>query len=521
MNKNTNLVKNVITVVVFGFFCKIIVIIKDLQLASEFGTASVIDNLIMTQSMIGFPVMIINTVLTASFIPLYLGIKSKSGIEDAEVFFHKLFLKVFLLSLLLILVLYITRDYYIYIFASGFSDEKKLALEKMFVVSLIGMAFTLACNLLVLRFQAVNEYKLTSFIIVPQTISTIIVIYFSSIYSSDYLSYINIIAPVCGFVFMIFIYKLYLERSFTFSYSAIFTIDEHERKICLIAAPLLISSLFNQFNVIIDRNIISSFDDGQLAAVNYAIKVCTIFSSIIMPILVVFLPSLSEKSANKEFSAISKDIINILKSSFYILLPILALVSLESKLIVKVLFFRGEFDIEAVNTTSLILAPYLFSLAFFQFLNGVMVRAYFSVGKVKYTIYINVVTVIFNIMANLYFSSLYGLFGIAIASFFSGIFCFLLYLYFFKKIFGINIFIQSSAYLFKASLFTSLVCGLYSVCSYIISPSGFILTSWIELITKVLLYLCLFILLIYTLKINFYKKLIYNIKENIFDRNKG
>ena len=202
-NKN-NLIKYIYTVLVFGVLCKSIVLIKDLQLASTFGSSLIVDNLIMSQSMIGLPIMIVNTILTASFIPEYLKVKKIKGDAKAEEFFLKITFKVILLSLLFSAALFVFKDYYIYIFASGYRDDKLILLSSMFSISLIGVTFTIVTNMLTLRFQAVNEYKITTLVAVPQTILIMVVIYGSSIYNNKYLAYVNIVGPIVGFVFLLY-----------------------------------------------------------------------------------------------------------------------------------------------------------------------------------------------------------------------------------------------------------------------------------------------------------------------------
>ncbi|EJV9414805.1 polysaccharide biosynthesis C-terminal domain-containing protein [Vibrio vulnificus] len=503
--------KNVTMVLFYGVICKFFVFFKDLILAATFGTMGYVDLLLMTQAMVGLPVMVISTMLTASFIPKFLDIKNNKGDNEAEIFFYGIAVKTLIFSVILSIFLLLVDDLYIQLFASGYNQEKKEALKMMFQLSLSGVSITLVYNVLLLRMQAVNEFKVSSFSNIPQTIAVIFIILFSNQIGGKYLALINVIGPLVSLLFLGTFYVYRYNSTFRITKN-ILTLSDNEKAIIKLSLPLLISSFLNQLNLIVDRNLASGLDEGMLAALGYSIKICAILSSIILPLLVVFLPSFSSKSGENKLIEIRKEVNKILSTSIYLLLPIILFVCLNVTELVELLFQRGEFSEEDTITTSMLTIPYLFSVVLFQFINGILIRAFFSINKIKETIIVNASIVLLNIALCVTLTPIIGVYGIAISSAISGFFGFALYFYYYSKIFKFKLTykIAKDSIPFVASI---------SICFSLITLINKIFVigfgAFMVIILNLTLAFAFIYLLVMILNVKFYKKLAFDIISRV------
>lgn len=410
---------------------KVFVIAKDIQLAYLFGSSAIVDILMMSQSMTALPIMVVNSILTATFVSNYIRIRRVSEARAEELYISVLY-KIFILCLIVSFLMFIVRRPLIDLFAPGFNAEKKTTLSLMFYASIIGMAFTIIQSATVLRLQAVDEHKHTNLLAAPQTIGVMAVIYLAHRVDETILAAVNLISPLIG---VLYINYVYMKRSMSmpsFSVARAFRFSPHERQMLLFTLPLIFSAIFNQVNMIVDRVIASNFPDGQLASLGYALKICAILSTFVLPILAIFNPYFAQmhKASQED---VYKNVSGIVKNTIMVLLPVLAMVSISSEDIVDLIFGYGEFGPEATRVTAGVASIYIYPTVLFTLVNGIIVRFLFAVKKVAATVLINLFVVVFNIILSVNLAREYGVYGLAFATLTSCAVGFVVYYYFFLR----------------------------------------------------------------------------------------
>jgi putative peptidoglycan lipid II flippase len=410
---------------------KVFVIAKDIQLAYLFGSSAIVDILMMSQSMIALPIMIINGILTATFVNNYIRIKRVSEVR-AEEFYINVIYKIFFLCLIISLLMFIVRRPLIDLFAPGFNAEKKSALNLMFSASIIGMAFTIIQNTIVLRLQATDEHKHTNLLSAPQTIGVMCVIYLAYRVDEAILAMVNLIAPVIGVLYIYYVYKKRRTSIVNFNVLKSLRFSHHERQMLWFALPLIFSAIFNQVNMIVDRMIASNFPDGQLASLGYALKICAILSTFVLPVLAILNPHFAQMHKSSQEN-VYKSVSGIVKNTIMVLLPVLAIISIASEDIVKLIFGYGEFGQEAIKLTAGITSIYIYPAVLFTLASGIIVRFLFTVKRVAVTVYISLFVVFLNILLSVNLAREYGVYGLAFATLTSCGVGFVVYYYFFLQ----------------------------------------------------------------------------------------
>ena len=98
-----------------------------------------------------------------------------------------------------------------------------------------------------------------------------------------------------------------------------------------------------------------------------------------------------------------------------ILIPLTFFIVVNSHEIVKLLFFRGAFNLNDVSITSKVFQSYIIGLLFLS-IREILIRFFFAMNDSKTPLILSFFSVVINIILNIYFYKTYGVFGIALAT---------------------------------------------------------------------------------------------------------
>ncbi|MFJ8246331.1 murein biosynthesis integral membrane protein MurJ [Peribacillus asahii] len=178
--------------------------------------------------------------------------------------------------------------------------------------------------------------------------------------------------------------------------------------------PILITTAINRLTLITDRIFAGGGQSGELAAFNYATKlinlpIAIIGTSLVNIMFVNFIKTKVEKGK--------------LGSEYVRLLLIIGLIvtifmCTFSELIVKNVYGYGEFSDESVKRTAVIL-QFLSLTIPLQFIMQFYLKATYGFLSNKEILKINLIGIICNIILNVIFITLIGIYGVAISTFLS------------------------------------------------------------------------------------------------------
>ncbi len=187
--------------------------------------------------------------------------------------------------------------------------------------------------------------------------------------------------------------------------------EEGLRKISSLTIPVLFSSLFSQFYLLINRMLASGLDQGSISAMDYANKIYnTVFTVFILSIITVIYPNLSLLS----------DKVDVFKQSLVKGMKMIILISIPTTVgffvlrtaIVSVLFERGAFNPYDTLVTSSALAGFsagMLGVGLCELFN----RSFYSIKDTKTPMIIGIITVFINVLLNILFVKLWGVGGLA------------------------------------------------------------------------------------------------------------
>lgn len=436
----------------FGFF-------REFVLSFYYGAGKVSDAFIIANTIPTSIIAFIGVAIASVYLPRYSKLEAKNK-KVAENFTDKVLTMLLSISIIIIIIGYFLTEQLINIFAFGF-DEETFNLSKKFTqITFLSVFFLLLTPIFQTLLNKSGKYHISSLSGFPLNFIVIASI-FLSYYINIYFLPIGIV--IGSFLQMVFLYLFVRKTNYKFMPKSFFN-DKDIKIILVLALPVFFGVAVNQINLIIDRSLASTVAVGGVTAMNYANKINWLiqgaFSTTIATIY--FTEASKDLSNTKNIQIKLKRAINDLN---ILIAPSMILCIFFSEEIIRFLFMRGNFDIQALKLTT---GPLLFySIGFIGFAyREIFSRTYYLLNNTKTPVVSAFIGMVINVILNFLLVSYMGLSGLALATSISAILSSLLLLYGLrKKKYKINI---SLGFVFnsfmKYSILFIMPLGILTVC---------------------------------------------------------
>jgi putative peptidoglycan lipid II flippase len=233
--------------------------------------------------------------------------------------------------------------------------------------------------------------------------------------------YSLIVGTIVGSIVQIIVFIPFLKKyKYRFVWNSAWT--EDHRALVNISLPVLLTSLFSQINITVDRIFASGLQPGSISALNYGIKVnMLIIGTTIMAISSIVFPLFSKLWAEKKKELFFESVSASVSQLTLVMLPLCSMMSILSRPIIKVLFERGAFDSSATNLTATAFSCSIFILVGLS-IREILNKALYSMQDSKGPFIGTIVLVISNILFEILLVPMFGISGLTLATAIANIF---------------------------------------------------------------------------------------------------
>jgi len=347
--------------------------------------------------------------ISAALIPMIVRLRN----ENEEVRLKQLIGSMFSLTSLLMVVLtmslYFVLEPFVQIYVPGFSEPFKdltLHMLKIIVPTFVAIALI---SLITAILNAYRYYLIPALGPIFYSLGVIIgAVFFSSTYGVESLMIGMAIGILVHFVFalcFIFFKKISIKPSLV--------INEDIKQVGILVLPIFISVAAFQLNVLVDRMMASTAEQGSVAALGNAnvlvqLPISLFVGSMVLPLF----PTIADKLSKNDFSGTRELLSNTYRLIGILLFPVTGIFLVLSEPIIAVLFQRGAFDEYSVSLTSKALLFY--SVMVFPFaMRDIMTRAFYSLQDTWTPVVNSVIMVTINIILMLILVPQFGMIGVA------------------------------------------------------------------------------------------------------------
>lgn len=411
--KNKEIVKSVVQVTSLVIGIKLIGFIKQVVVASIFGATLETDAYFSAFGFITGLTIVFLQALSMSNISVYAKVKETDGINATnrlmsgllEIF---LVMAVFIMGIIIIILPLLAK-----VLAPSYDANGNLLLQK-FIAELLPVFILMTIELIL--GSVLNAEKKFGITRLEGLFYSVIIIVLCLVYRSKYGVGILIIGRYVSYILFIGFLVIRLPKYIRF------TVVKHpfrEKNVIWVLSqmgPLLVGNAVVQLNQIIDRTLASYFKDGAVSALNYAHVLEQLVSAALIVetgnILFSHFSTMFVRGEKKEITLLME---KALKALFIILIPTTIVTFVCSEQIVRIVYLRGNFSLDAVELTQTMIKYYALKFPFLA-IQEIISRSCYAYNETKGPAKVGAVSVIINIILSVFLSTVIGLKGIAMGT---------------------------------------------------------------------------------------------------------
>ncbi|MDF2558041.1 MAG: murJ 2 [Bacillales bacterium] len=425
MSEKTKSYKSIQLLIFFNLLLAFVAFIKDIVLASYFGTSEVADSInlaLFLPDTIGNN--LVGAAIAVAIIPVLTRLTLKDEFYKSLQVIQRISILLLALSLALFLVVVLFNEPFLRLFSIHNKEQITLVGDYFWIMApiiFIAPLWLMGSSIL----QASRKFivpAITPIIFNGFLLISLIVCQFLNIPQSiggKTFSVVITFSTLFVFLFTWFFVLKDYKNVWKYKYSKHYskhTRDLKEiRKIGATFLAYLFILLFSQIALFFERMFASTLETGTVAALTYAFRISQFPIWVFIAAVNTFiLPTISLHLEKKDITALKND----LWKSFLFVIGISGSVSLLlvtfSEPILHILLGRGSFTNESVELTSSILKSYGLSIVG-QSLYVFCMRYYVAEGKMKTPLYLGLLACVLNIVLLYFFVPNVGAVGIGYA----------------------------------------------------------------------------------------------------------
>ncbi|MDD4290304.1 MAG: murein biosynthesis integral membrane protein MurJ [Patescibacteria group bacterium] len=407
---NKTVLGGAILISVFSVLSKILGLLRDRILASNFGAGHILDSYFAA---FRIPDFIFNSLilgaLASAFVPVFVKLSKEDEKHAIKVSNSVLNIITLILSVLC-LIAFFNIDFLVKLLAPGFNYFQLQLTARLSSIMLISVVIFGFSSVMSSILNSKKTYITYSIAPVFYNLGLIVGIIASKYFGYDMLAWGVVLGALLHFLIqLIEVIKLGWKYEFLFNFK-----DKNVLRIFKLMIPRTFGLVVNQINQIVITMIASSLIAGSISIFYFALNLQSFVVSIFgVSIAVAIFPVLSEfvGSANHKDLKIYLEK-NLRKITFFVL-PLSVFMILTRFEIVKIILGAGNFNLQNVNYTAGVLGVFSVSLIF-QCVSAIIARVFYAYENTKTPVIIAIISLIANIILCFILSKMMGIKGIAL-----------------------------------------------------------------------------------------------------------
>lgn len=496
------MIKTSIILMLCVFLSKIFGFLREIVIASYFGTSLSTDAFFVAQNIPAIAFAAIGAAISVAVIPIYTKLM-KEDKNKASYFINNLLTISFLLTTILMIICIVFSKQIVLLVAPSLEEAGVILASKILKILSITLFFTMFSYIFGGMLNSNNKFYIPQLAAIPYNIISVLAV---MVLSKKIDIWSLVVGTILGMLIQTIVHIIPICKFNKYKLTLNFK-EENLKKLLILSWPMVITVLFQQLNLVVDKNVASNFAVGSISAINYSNRIIGIvygiFSVSLMTVLYAkFNELIISKNKNEVFRLLLKSLIIVL----FVTLPVTMLSIVYDKEIISIVFGRGAFDAAAISMTSQVYLYYSFSI-FSMAANDIILRCYYSLDDAKTPMIVTIISVIINIILSITLSKFIGLGGIAISTSIAMVIQTILLLALLKKKykFTLNDFIKEILKIIVANL-------IILILLYIIDKQVNV-NVILELIISVLFCLIVYIIILYFFKVSFKEDIISLLKK--------
>ena len=415
--KARGILKTTLAVTLLIFVSKAGGFIRETIMAAYYGTNAAMDAYNSAYSLYYVPVLLFNSCITSTLIPVYVRIHEEDGLARANRFASNVLNLFGLAAMAVSVIMFMLAGPIVSLTNGGYAPEKQELTAQLLRIMLPSLVFLVSSIVLSSILNAREKYlaaQLTGF---PITIALVAAtVCFSGQYGIQALAWGVFVSGILQVVILLpslrktFTYHLHFDHN-----------DAEFRHLLLLACPAVLSMAVNELNHMIDRFLATGLGDGVVAGMNFAYKLIIFLQGVLLvPLTTIMFSKMSQRAAKGDKKGIAEIVMRCFEVVALVILPITAICMVMADDVIRAAYMRGQFNASSVAITTGPFFFYVIGVIGFG-LRDLLNRAFHSMQDTRTPMVNSAVTVVLNIILNVMLVRTMGSSGLALATTISGL----------------------------------------------------------------------------------------------------
>ena len=390
--------------------------IREMVAAHYFGTQPEYDAYVAAYALFYIPVLLLNSCITSTLVPMYTEARARRGLERADRFASNAINILALIALGVTVLMLLLAGPLVRIVYSGYEPWKVDLTAELVRIMVLTLAFNITSISLASLLNAQEKYiaaQITGFPLSLAIISAAAL--FAGTHGVRALAWgvfaANILQTLVLVPFMRgwFHYRLIVDFR-----------DRRFRHLMALAGPAVLSMAVSELNHMVDQWRASYGNPGDVSALSYGYKVITLLTGVvIVPLTTIMFSRMSRMVAEDNRRGILEIVRRSTVTIAMVMTPIIAICAVGNQDVIKALYLGGQFDLSSAAVTAGVFLFYVIGVLGFG-LRDLLNRTFHAMQDTRTTMYVSAGIVVANVILNSIFHALMGVRGLALATTISG-----------------------------------------------------------------------------------------------------
>jgi putative peptidoglycan lipid II flippase len=397
----------------FTFSVKVASLLKELVVASVFGTSDALDAFLIAFLLPSFIVGVVAGSLNTAMIPTYIRVREKEGSESAQKLLSTMIVLALGILIATVALLAIAGPYFLTVMGSGFDAEKLALVRSLFYVLLPLIIFNGLITIYAAILNAEERFAMAAFIpaVVP-IVSTVAILVLAPIWGVYTLAF----GFLAGFGLQLSLLAFCLKKRNISAMPKWTGITPPVKQVIGQYLPMAAGAFLMSSTVLVDQSMAAMLEPGSVAALGYSNKIpATLLGIGALALGTAILPYYSKMVANGDWTGIDHTLKTYRWKILQVSVPLTLGFYFFSEPVVRILFERGAFTPTDTVLVGKVQAIYILQVPFFL-LTTLIVRLVSSLRYNQLLMFGAMISLPLNIVMNYVLMEYFGLAGIAMST---------------------------------------------------------------------------------------------------------
>lgn len=411
MHSRSKTIRSVLVVTVFSVIGKLTGFFREAVIASHYGAGSITDAYFVAYSLPSILFSIIGGSMGLIFVPIYTQ-QLRRDPDESHALASNIINMVIFASLILAGLGSLFSRQIIALIAPRLSADSMVTAAYLARIMFPAFIFISISYIATGVLQSHESFTIPSMISIPSNlIIAMVAALFSDVYGIYSLAWATLVGGLSQLVIQLPALANKIKYRLRISFKDPSTVAYWK-----LVIPSILGSAIDRLNILVDNAIASFLMAGSISAINYSTKLIDFADNIaIGAIIAVVYPKFARMNSKEDYEKLGNMAYKAIMGIIQITLPMIAIIMIFSKDIVKTVFERGAF-VEA-DTRLTAYALFYYAMGMWGIgIRGILTRVFYSLGDTSTPMKISIITLVSNLVLNILLVKYMGVGGLGLAT---------------------------------------------------------------------------------------------------------